>query len=60
LSADEGFFPAFKGGQKLHGDQESQVVSKCTHGYLDAPDGNATHHLGYHTPLAACDCVWPG
>ena len=48
LSADQRFFPAFQGGQKLHGGEESQVISQCTHDYLDAPHSHTTHLLGYH------------
>jgi hypothetical protein len=31
LSADQGFFPAFQGGEKLDGGEESQVIFQSTH-----------------------------
>jgi hypothetical protein len=31
LAADQGLFPAFESGKKLHGSQESQVISDSTH-----------------------------
>ena len=31
LAADEGFFAAFKGGEKLHGYQEAHEISQRTH-----------------------------